>query len=247
MRHFCQLCTIRSGLQCVNVLFCLTIHVYICNDLQCTCKRKTEVILYYIHVNTDGDFWRREHHRMFLSRGLKWYLGKIISPETNYNLPKILSFQTPRYYEHFVMFLTTKSPSVILLWHPLPCRASALVEILTVQLISAGDGGFLARSVMRTVCVINTQRAVKGGQHTFWNDSIASSFCHLFVWKIFPEWKYFVVSINVPPPQMWGEEHTELWFNHVTVFSQSVTRIRLSHIICMVLLVNPKWAISPLS
>ena len=32
---------------------------------------------------TDGDFWRREHHGMFLSRGLKWYWGKIISPETN--------------------------------------------------------------------------------------------------------------------------------------------------------------------
>ena len=31
---------------------------------------------------TDGDFWRREHHGMFLSRGLKWYWGKIISPET---------------------------------------------------------------------------------------------------------------------------------------------------------------------
>ena len=39
-----------------------------------------------------------------------------------------------------------------------------------------------------------------------------------------------MVSINVPPPQLWGEEHTELCFNHVTVFSQSVTRIRLSHI-----------------
>ena len=31
---------------------------------------------------TDGDFWRREHHGMFPSRGLKWYWGKIISPET---------------------------------------------------------------------------------------------------------------------------------------------------------------------
>ena len=31
---------------------------------------------------TDGNFWRREHHGMFLSRGLKWYWGKIISPET---------------------------------------------------------------------------------------------------------------------------------------------------------------------
>ena len=27
---------------------------------------------------TDGDFWRSEHHGMFLSRGLKWYWGKII-------------------------------------------------------------------------------------------------------------------------------------------------------------------------
>ena len=37
-----------------------------------------------VHVAhyTDGDFWRREHHGMFLSRGLKWYWGKIISPET---------------------------------------------------------------------------------------------------------------------------------------------------------------------
>ena len=31
---------------------------------------------------TDGDSWRREHHGMFLSRGLTWYWGKIISPET---------------------------------------------------------------------------------------------------------------------------------------------------------------------
>ena len=53
-----------------------------------------------------------------------------------------------------------------------------------------------------TVCARNSQRVVKGSQHTFWSDSIASSFkkCNLFAWKISPEWKHFVVSINVPPP-----------------------------------------------
>ena len=55
---------------------------------------------------TDGDFWRREHHGMFLSRGLKWYWGTYILPE--------ISFQTPRYWEHSEMFPTTKSPSDIL-------------------------------------------------------------------------------------------------------------------------------------
>ena len=82
-----------------------------------------------------------------------------------------------------------------------------------------------------TVCEINSQRKVKGGQHTIWSDSIASSCCHLFAWKFFPEWKHFVVSINVPPPQLCGGEHSKLCFNHVSVSSQSVTRIRLSHTI----------------
>ena len=41
-----------------------------------------------------------------------------------YILPEIL-FQTPRYWEHSVMFPTTKSPSVILYGYPLPCSASA--------------------------------------------------------------------------------------------------------------------------
>ena len=50
-------------------------------------SKKLEFIYMYVweHVRThytDGDFWRREHHGMFLSRGLKWYWGKIISPET---------------------------------------------------------------------------------------------------------------------------------------------------------------------
>ena len=40
-----------------------------------------------------------------------------------------------------------------------------------------------------------------------------------------------MVSINVPPPQLWGGQHTEMFVNHVTVFSQSVTRIKLSHTI----------------
>ena len=40
-----------------------------------------------------------------------------------------------------------------------------------------------------------------------------------------------MVSSNVPPPQLWGGQHTEMFVNHVTVFSQSVTRIRLSHTI----------------
>ena len=40
-----------------------------------------------------------------------------------------------------------------------------------------------------------------------------------------------VVSINVPPPQLWGGQHTEMFVDHVTVFSQSVSHIRLSHTI----------------
>ena len=41
------------------------------------------LVILCVHAHyTDGDFWRREHHGMFLSRGLKWYWGKIISPET---------------------------------------------------------------------------------------------------------------------------------------------------------------------
>ena len=40
-----------------------------------------------------------------------------------------------------------------------------------------------------------------------------------------------MVSINVPPPQLWGGQHTEMFVNHVTVFSQSVTRNKLSHTI----------------
>ena len=60
------------------------------------CPRKSAVTCAHTHTHctwmhtcthhlayyTDGDFWRREHHGMFLSRGLKWYWGKIISPET---------------------------------------------------------------------------------------------------------------------------------------------------------------------
>ena len=77
----------------------------------------------------------------------------------------------------------------------------------------------------------------------FWNDSIASSFCHLFAWKFFPEWKHSVVSISVPPLQLWGGEHTELCFNYATVFSRSVTRIRLSHItFSIVALIGPSDA-----
>ena len=33
------------------------------DNYTCTCM--------YVQHYTDGDFWRREHHGMFLSRGLK--------------------------------------------------------------------------------------------------------------------------------------------------------------------------------
>ena len=42
-----------------------------------------------------------------------------------------------------------------------------------------------------------------------------------------------MVSINVPPPQLWGGQHTKMFVDHVTVFSQSVSHIRLSHTIYM--------------
>ena len=77
-------------------------------------------------------------------------------------------------------------------------------------------------------CVRNKQPARSRAVNIhFWSDSIASSCGHLFAWKFFPEWIFFVVSINVPPPQLWGGEHSKLRFNHVRVFSQSVTCIRL--------------------
>ena len=82
-----------------------------------------------------------------------------------------------------------------------------------------------------TVRAINSQCAVRAVNIHVWSDSIASPFCNLFAWKIFPEWKHFVVSTNVPPPQLWGGQHTEMFVNHVTVFSQSVSHIRLSHTI----------------
>ena len=86
-----------------------------------------------------------------------------------------------------------------------------------------------------TVRAINSQCAVRAVNIHVWSDSIASPFCNLFAWKFFPEWKHFVVSINVPPPQLWGGQHTEMFVNHVTVFSQSVSHIRLSHtILCIV-------------
>ena len=43
----------------------------------------------------------------------------ILREDYTYILPEI-SFQTPRYWEHSVMFPTTKSPSVILYGYPLP-------------------------------------------------------------------------------------------------------------------------------
>ena len=58
-----------------------------------------------------------------------------------------------------------------------------------------------------TVRAINSQCAVRAVNIHVWSDSIASPFCNLFAWKIFPEWKHFVVSINVPPPQLWGGQH----------------------------------------
>ena len=47
---------------------------------------------------------------------------------------------------------------------------------------------------------------------------------------------FFLVSINVPPPQLWGGQHTEMFVNHVTVFSQSVSHIRLSHTILFIII-----------
>ena len=54
-----------------------------------------------------------------------------------------------------------------------------------------------------------------------------------------------MVSINVPPPQLWGGQHTEMFVDHVTVFSQSVSHIRLSHTIfilyCMAMRGIPEY------
>ena len=76
-----------------------------------------------------------------------------------------------------------------------------------------------------TVRAIQSQCAARTVNIHVWSDSIASSVCHLFAWK------KCVVSINVPPPQLWGGQHTEMFVDHVTVFSQSVSHIRLSHTI----------------
>ena len=56
----------------------LQIETYTYEKSSCNAIQFTRATPHY----TDGDFWRREHHGMFLSRGLKWYWGKIISPET---------------------------------------------------------------------------------------------------------------------------------------------------------------------
>ena len=76
-----------------------------------------------------------------------------------------------------------------------------------------------------TVRAIKSQCAARTVNIHVWSDSIASSVCHFVCVK------KCVVSINVPPPQLWGGQHTEMFVDHVTVFSQSVSHIRLSHTI----------------
>ena len=185
---------------------------------------------------TDGDFWRKEHHGMFLLRVLKWYWGKIISPERSRGTYIIF----PKYHFkpqdtrnilwcsqqqscHLLYYYHNGSPIPIALLGFCTCRNSHS------SFQRMAGRGFLVRSVMRicTVCAINSQCAVT---IHFWNDSIARSFCHLFAWKFSQSENVFWYR-SMLPLRSWGGEHTELWFNHVTVISQSVTRIRLSHII----------------
>ena len=71
---------------------------------------------------TDGDFWRREHHGMFLSRGLKWYWGKIISPRDEVErliiFPKI-SFQNPKILGTFGDVPDNKVTICYIIWLPI--------------------------------------------------------------------------------------------------------------------------------
>ena len=119
------------------------------------------------------------------------------------------------------MFPTTNSPSVILYGSPLPFPASAeLVEIFS-QFFFPQRGFSLSCAQCNAYllyCARNKQPARGQGRSTCsGSDSIASSFCHMFAWK---EWKHFVVSSNVPSPQLsWGGQHTELLWSIIRYFS----------------------------
>ena len=188
-----------------------------------------------------GDFWRREHHGMFLSRVLKWYWGKIISPETKsrdlYSSRNIIS--NPKILGTFRDVPDNKVAICYIVWLPiaLPGFGIARRNLQNSVFFSAGISFKLCAVQCRIHCTVRhsatrihcTVRAIKSqcaartvNIHV-WSDSIASSVCHLFAVK------KCVVSISVPPPQLWGGQHTEMFVDHVTVFSQSVSHIRLSH------------------
>ena len=95
---------------------------------------------------TDGDFWRREHHGMFLSRGLKWYWGKIISPETKsrdlYSSRNIIS--NPKILGTFRDVPDNKVAICYIVWLPiapiaLPGFGIARINLQNSVFFSSGD------------------------------------------------------------------------------------------------------------
>ena len=90
--------------------------------------------------------------------------------------------------------------------HLLYCMAPHCLAQLSLSIFLLAQRGFslkLRAGAMRVYCIMRAKTASARSRAVnihVWSDSIASSFCHLFAWK---EWKHFVVSINVPPPQLW--------------------------------------------
>ena len=81
-----------------------------------------------------------------------------------------------------------------------------------------------------TVCAINSQRAVQ--PVNIFETIVSQAHFAICLRENFSRVETFcgIDQCSSSAALGMGEEHTELCFNHVTVFSQSVTRIRLSHI-----------------
>ena len=133
---------------------------------------------------------------MFLSRGLKWYWGKIISPETKSR--GLIFF--PKY--HFKPQDTGNIP-----WcsrqqsrHPLYCMATHCLVRLRHSSQYFFQRGFPLSCAQCNayplycapqcnaypLCCARNKKPVRGYRTVnihVWSDSIASSVCHLFAWK----------------------------------------------------------------
>ena len=138
---------------------------------------------------------------MFLSRGLKWYWGKIISPETKskdlYSSRNIIL--NPKILGTFRDVPDNKVAICYIVWLPiaLPGFGIARRNWQNSVFFSAGTSFKFVRSAMRIHCTvrrsatrihcavraIKSQCAARTVNIHVWSDSIASSVCHLFAWK----------------------------------------------------------------